>query len=82
MKVSLLIGLLESMLKSQGDVVVSACLYFKDDVAFLADRELSDSEWAWLSQDIMSNWVLQSRDLESYIEALDDAVKSGEVGNE
>ncbi len=82
MKVSVLIGVLESILKSQGDVDVSASLYFKDEVEFLADRKLSDAEWAWLSQDIMSNWVLTSRDLESYVEALDDAVKAGEVGNE
>ena len=82
MKLSLLIGNLTDLFGKFGDVDVSASLYFKEEVEFLADRKLSDAEWAWLSQDIMSNWVLQSRDIESYIEALDDAVKSGEVGDE
>ncbi len=82
MKLSLLIGNLTDLFGRLGDVDVSASLYFKDEVEFLIDRKLSDAEWAWLSQDIMSNWVLTSRDLESYVEALDDAVKAGEVGNE
>lgn len=81
MKLSDLLELLDGMLKREGDIVLSPVLFFKDELEFLANREFTDVEWAWLAEDLMANHSLDQRDVESYVEALDYAVENGEVEN-
>ena len=84
MKVSALLEVLCGILRSEGDVNLAVTLIGKTEFEFLAERELTDAEWAWLAQDVTSNHVLDSRDVRVYMEVLAEAsasglVKSGEV---
>ena len=72
MLLSELINLLTRYLNQNGDRTVAYMLIEREELEDVYRNKLTDEQWEWLAEDIISNHYLSEDDLSSFIDAMRD----------
>lgn len=67
-----LINLMTRYLEMNGDRTVAYMLIEREELEDVYRNKLTDAQWEWLAEDIISNHYLSEDDLGSYIDAMRD----------
>jgi len=67
-----LINLMTRYLNQNGDRTVAYMLIEREELEDVYRNALTDAQWEWLAEDIISNHYLSEDDLQSYISAMRD----------